>query len=126
MPGTNIDILWMLSAAKTRGLGTSEEIHRYGLTVTMAAVGPDDGDEMFPDVAVMIVVCGDVKVVTAVNKPLLSIVPALVLEEAHVALEVMSSVVPFEVVAIALSCAVPPTLMLVFVGVTAIDVMFPS
>ena len=28
----------------------------YGLTFTVAAVGPDDGDEMFPDVAVMIVV----------------------------------------------------------------------
>ena len=92
----------------------------------MAAVGPDDGDEMFPDVAVMIVVCGDVNVVTAVKKPLLSIVPALVLDEAHVALLVMSSVVPFEVVAIALSCMVEPTFMLLFVGVTAIEVMFPS
>ena len=97
-----------------------------GLTVIVAAVGPDDGDEMLPDVAVIIVVCGEVNVVTAVNKPLLLIVPALVLEEAHVALFVMSSVVPFEVVATALSCAVPPTFILVVCGITAIDVMFPS
>jgi len=109
-----------------RPSGKFEVDSLYGLTVIVAAVGPDDGDEMLPDVAVIIVVCGEVKVVTAVNNPLLLIVPALVLEEAHVALFVMSSVVPFEVVATALSCTVPPTFMLLLCGMTAIDVMFPS
>lgn len=78
----------------------------------MAAVGPDDGEEILPEVAVITDVCGDVRVVTAVNKPVLSIVPALVFEEAHVTLFVISVVVLFEVVAVAVYCTVVPTLVL--------------
>lgn len=63
---------------------------------------------MFPDVAVIMVVCADVTLGAAVNKPLLSIVPAFVLDEAHVALDVMSSVVPPDVVAFAVNCCVLP------------------
>lgn len=46
---------------------------------------------MLPDVALIVVTWfGGIPVVTAVNNPELLIVPALVLEELHVTLEVMS------------------------------------
>jgi len=97
----------------------------YGVTVKVAAVGPDDGEEMFPEVAVIIVCWFDVTLVAAVNKPVLLIVPALVLEELQVALDVMFSVAP-EAVAVAVNCMVLPWVIVELVGVTAIEVMFPS
>lgn len=79
------------------------------------------------EVALIVDVCGgEVTVVTAVNKPLLSIVPALVFEEVQVALDVMSCFVPSDVVAVAVNCWVSPAFLVALVGATAIEVMFAS
>src|SRR5262252_4158973 len=53
-------------------------------------------------------------------------VTTFVFDEFQVALEVMSCVVPFEVVAIAVNCLVFPWVMLVFVGVTVMLWIFAS
>lgn len=45
---------------------------------------------MLPDVALMVVDCAGLTVAAAVNNPELLIVPAVVFEEFHVALDVMS------------------------------------
>ena len=45
---------------------------------------------MLPDVALMVVICAGFTVGAAVNNPELLIVPALVLDEFHIALDVMS------------------------------------
>jgi hypothetical protein len=45
---------------------------------------------MLPDVALMVVVCAGFTVAAAVNNPELLIVPAVVLDEFHVALKLMS------------------------------------
>ena len=64
---------------------------------------------MTPDVALIVVTwLGGIPVVTAVNNPVLAIVPALGLEVAHVTLDVMSCVVPPASVATALNCWVLP------------------
>jgi hypothetical protein len=82
---------------------------------------------MLPDVALIVLICeGGIPVGTAVNKPLALIVPALLLEELHVALDVMSWVVPSDVVAVAVNCTVVPCGVLEFVGFNAIEVTCPS
>jgi hypothetical protein len=45
---------------------------------------------MLPEVALMVVVCAGFTVAAAVNNPELLIVPAVVLDELHVALELTS------------------------------------
>jgi hypothetical protein len=73
-----------------------------------------------PEVAVIVVLPG----ARAVAKPVLLIVATVVLLEAQVAEFVMSLVVPFENVAVAVNCCVLPTtprFRVVFAGVTAIE-----
>ena len=59
---------------------------------------------------------------TAMAKPLDVTVTSLVFPEVQVADDVTFPVVPFEYVAVAVNCWVPPTTRFAEVGVTAIDV----
>ncbi len=81
---------------------------------------------MFPELALMVVAWADPTVGAAVKSPVLLIVPAEVFDEFHCALDVISCATPSDVVAIAEYCTVVPCNVLVLVGLTAIDVIFPS
>jgi hypothetical protein len=81
---------------------------------------------LVPDVAVIVVVCGNVPLVAEVNTPELSMVPALEFDDAQLALEVMSWTVPSDKVALAVNRGLLPRFMVEFCGVTAIETMFPS
>ena len=72
---------------------------------------------ILPEVAVIVVL----PAARAVAKPVLLIVATVVLLEAQVAELVMSLVVPFENVAVAVNCCVRPDASVVFAGVTAIE-----
>ena len=61
-----------------------------------------------PDVAVIVVVWGKVPLVAEVNRPELSMVPALEFEDAQLALVVMSWTVPSDKVALAVNCRLLP------------------
>jgi len=71
-----------------------------------------------PEAAVMVVVPR----LRAVARPLTVIDATLVFEEVHVAVPVMSCVVPSEKVPVAVNCCKVPSGMEGFVGVTAIEV----
>jgi hypothetical protein len=81
---------------------------------------------LVPDVAVIVVVCGNVPLVAEVNTPELSMVPALEFDDAQLALEVMSWTVPSDKVALAVNRGLLPRFMVEFCGITAIETMFPS
>jgi hypothetical protein len=81
---------------------------------------------MFPDVALIVVVWADPTEGAAVKSPELFIVPALEFDEFHCALDVMSCVIPSDVVAMAVNCTVVPCSVLLLVGLTAMRVMLPS
>ena len=90
----------------------------YGETVSDAL------PTMLPDVALTVVVCVAVMLLEAVNRPLLSIVPAFVFDDFQVTESVISWVTPPVVVAVAVYCCVAPALILVLEGVTVIFEIF--